>query len=122
MRNGEVVASSTRSPSAKLHLEVIPASDTLTEGDSYDMAAVRVRILDENGTPASYAQLPVRFTLEGDAALVGPDVVTAEGGMCGTYLRTVGSGGKAVLTVSTDGLEPVQIHFTIFRKEVPQWN
>ena len=42
--------------------------------------------------------------------------------MCGTYLRTVGSGGKAVLTVSTDGLEPIRIHFTIFRKEVPQWN
>ena len=86
------------------------------------MIAERWDILDENGTPASYAQLPVRFTLEGDAALVGPDVVTAEGGMCGTYLRTVGSGGKAVLTVSTDGLEPIRIHFTIFRKEVPQWN
>ena len=122
VRNGEVVASTTRSPSAKLRLEVTPASDTLTEGDSYDMTAVRVRILDENGTPASYAQLPVRFTLEGEAALVGPAVVTAEGGMCGTYLRTVGSGGKAILTVSADGLEPVQIHFTIFRKEVPQWN
>ena len=86
------------------------------------MTAVRVRILDENGTPASYAQIPVRFNLEGDAALVGPDAVTAEGGMCGTFLRTIGSKGKAVLTVSADGLEPIQIHFTVSDKEVPQWN
>ena len=32
------------------------------------MAAVRVRILDENGTPAPYAQFPVQFTVEGSAA------------------------------------------------------
>ena len=122
VRNGQVVASVTRSPSARLHLEVTSASDTLAEGASYDMTAVRVRILDENGTPASYAQIPVRFNLEGDAALVGPDTVTAEGGMCGTFLRTIGSKGKAALTVSADGLEPIQIHFTVSDKEVPQWN
>jgi beta-galactosidase len=76
------------------------------------MAAIRIRILDENGTPAPYAQLPVIFTLEGAAELVGPSIVTAEGGMCGTYIRTVGAVGNIKLTVSTLQTDPVTIELT----------
>ncbi len=115
VKNGEVVASCTLGPSARLHLEVTPSSVRLTEGDTYDMASVRIRILDENGNPASYAQLPVRLALEGDAKLVGPAVVTAEGGMTGTYLRTVGRAGQAKLTISTDQTDDVEILFQIHK-------
>ena len=76
----------TLCPSAKLHLEVKVSRTALREKDTYDMAAVRVRILDENGTPAPYAQFPVQFAVEGSAALVGPQTAVAEGGMTGTYL------------------------------------
>ena len=111
-RNGQVVASATRCPSARLHLEVRASHTALTEGEVYDMAAVRVRILDQYGNPASYAQLPIRFRTEGPVELVGPDAATAEGGMCGTYIRTNGT-GEAVLTVSAHGMEPVNVRFTI---------
>ena len=115
VKDGEVVASCTLGPSARLHLEVTPSSVRLTEGDTYDMASVRIRILDENGNPAPYAQLPVRLALEGDAKLVGPAVVTAEGGMTGTYLRTVGRAGQAKLTISTDQTDDVEILFQIHK-------
>lgn len=85
------------------------------------MAAVRVRILDENGTPAPYAQFPVQFTVEGSAALVGPQTAVAEGGMTGTYLRTVGTAGEALLTVSAPQTQPVVLRFTI-EKEDAVWN
>ena len=113
IRNGEVVASVTCCPNAKLHLDVTPSKTLLREAASYDMAAVRIRILDENGNPAPYAQLPVLLTLEGPAQLVGPAAVTAEGGMCGTYIRTTGEIGTAKLTVSAHGLEPVTVEFTV---------
>ena len=112
-KNGEVIASVTCCPSARLHLEVKVSHTALREGDTYDASAVRVRILDEFGNPAPYAQYPVKFALAGDAELVGPDVVTAEGGMCGTYVRTVGTSGSARLTVSVYGLEPVTVEFTV---------
>ena len=80
------------------------------------MAAVRIRILDENGNPAPYAQLPVHLHLEGDAELAGPEVVTAEGGMTGTYIRTTGRAGQAKLTISTDQTDPVEILFYINKK------
>ena len=113
MECGEVVASVTCCPSAKLQLEVKASHTVLTEGNTYDMAAVRIRILDEFGNIAPYAQLSVKFTLTGVAELVGPDTVTAEGGMCGTYIRTIGTSGHATLTVSTGQTEPISLEFTI---------
>ena len=113
VKDGEVVKSVTCCPNAKLRLEATPSHTALTEGDTYDMAAVRIRILDAHGNTASYSQLPVRLEVEGALELVGPDVVTAEGGMCGTYVRTVGQTGEAVLTVSAGELPPVTISFSV---------
>ena len=113
LKNSEVVASRTYCPSAKLHLEVTPSATVLQEGDTYDMAAVRVRILDEYGNIAPYAQLPVQFRLEGAAELVGSAVATAEGGMTGTYIRTTGKAGAAKLTISTAQTESVELVFTV---------
>ena len=112
-KDGDLVASYTCCPSAKVHLEVTPSHRDLTEGDTYDMAAVRIRILDENGNAAPYAQLPVQLTLEGEAELVGPAVVTAEGGMTGTYVKTNGKTGTAKLTITTAQTEPVTVEFTV---------
>ena len=112
-KDGRLVASVTKKPSRLLHIEAIPSDTELWDMITYDMAAIRIRILDENGAVAPYAQLPVRLSLEGDAELVGPDVITAEGGMCGTYIKTVGREGSARLTVKADGLEPVSLDFII---------
>ena len=112
-KDGEVVASVTCCPSAKLHLEATPSHQNLREGDTYDMAAVRIRILDENGNVAPYAQLPVQFALEGPAQLVGPGVVAAEGGMTGTYIKTTGASGEVRLTISAAQMEPVTVTFTV---------
>ncbi|MBD5102566.1 MAG: glycoside hydrolase family 2 protein [Subdoligranulum sp.] len=123
IRNGSVTASVTCRPSAKLHLVCSRSRTALKEGASYDMAAVRVRIVDENGNPAPYAQLPVTFSLSGDAALAGPCVVTAEGGMCGTYVRSLGRAGRAALTVRTAQTPDVVLHFTIeIEEEKTLWN
>ncbi len=112
-KDGQVVSRLIRKPVTGLRLEVTPSAACLEEKASYDMAAVRIRILDENGCLAPYAQLPVLLQLEGDAELVGPNAVTAEGGMCGTYIRTAGKPGKAKLTVSTWQTPPVTVEFTV---------
>ena len=113
VKNGEVIASVTKSPSSHLHLTAEASHTVLQEGECYDMAAVRIRILDENGNTASYAQLPVCLSMEGEAEIVGPSVVTAEGGMCGTYIRTTGKPGTAVLTIACAQTEPVTVSFEI---------
>lgn len=113
VKDGKTVASTTKCPSAKLHLEATPSHTNLTEGEVYDMAAVRLRLLDEYGNLAPYAQFSVTLLVTGEAAIVGPLSVTLEGGSCGTYIRTTGKEGSAVLTVSAPGVEPVNIEFKI---------
>jgi beta-galactosidase len=113
VEDDRVVTSVTCSPGTALHLELTPSATTLIEQHSYDMTAVRIRILDENNNVASYAQLPVLLELEGPAQLVGPAAVTAEGGMCGTYIRTTGTGGQVCLTASTAQTAPVTLRFQI---------
>ena len=108
-----MVVSQTRCPGSTLHLEVRVSHTALREGDCYDMAAVRVRVLDENGNLAPYAQLPVKLTASGAVALAGPELVTAEGGMTGCYVKTLGRAGKGSLTLETAQTEPVTMAFTI---------
>ena len=113
VKEGAVTDSKTLVPSAELALEVRASSPILTEGDTYDMSAVRIRIVDGNGNTAHYAQLPVSFKAEGSISLVGPDCATAEGGMTGTYVKTTGSAGNGKLTVSAPGISPVELIFTV---------
>ena len=113
VKNGQVVASQTRAPGKKLRIEARPSHTTLTEGASYDMAAVRIRLLDEWGNVASYAQLPLHFSVSGPIALAGPDRAAAEGGMGGCYIKTTGESGRGALTISAPGLEPVTMEFEV---------
>ena len=119
MVRGKCVKSVTRSASCKLHLEARPTSQRLHIGDTYDMAAVRIRILDEWGCVASYAQLPLSFAADGEVALLGPDTATAEGGMCGAYVRTTGRPGPGILVISAPGLESVTVEFAVDSKHIP---
>ena len=112
-KNGKVVASRTYCPSRELHLEVRASKTELREGDTYDMAAVRIRVLDGWDNPAPYAQLPLQFEVEGAAELVGPSLVTAEGGMTGCYLRTKGESGEALLHIRGGQAGDVTLRFAV---------
>ncbi len=112
IRSGEVVASVTCAPSTKLQLEVTASHTRLRDLHTYDMASLRIRVLDEYGNIASYAQLPIQLTTDGNSVeVVGPNVITAEGGMTGTYLRSTGKRGITKVTISADGLESITLDF-----------
>ena len=113
VKDGQVVASQTRAPGKKLRIEARPSHTSLTEGASYDMAAVRIRLLDEWGNVASYAQLPLHFAVSGPIQLAGPGWAAAEGGMGGCYIKTTGESGRGTLTISAPGLDSVRIEFEV---------
>ena len=116
VKDGKVVKSVTKAANCALRLEATPSATLLTEGDTYDMAAVRVRIVDKWGHTTPFVQPPLLFEVTGAAQLVGPAAATAEGGMGGTYIRTVGRAGKATLTIRCPGLETVSIAFDVNQK------
>ena len=116
-KNGEVVKEVIKTPNTELKLETVVSNQNLKEGVTYDMAAVRMRLVDGNGNPAIYAQLPLILKTKGPIEIVGPSVVTAEGGMTGTYVKTTGEAGTAELIISNEQIGTERIVFVIKGKE-----
>ena len=116
IKNGKVVKSIIKRPSAKLHLSYQVSRTNLVEGSCYDMSAIRIQVKDEYHNLASYAQLPLNLITTGPIEIVGPNTVVTEGGMTGTYIKTTGEEGEAVLTISTPDCSAITIHFTITKE------
>ena len=113
IRNGQVIKTVIKSPMKKPSLQVSVSSHTLVEEKSYDVAAIRIRAVDENGNLLLYCNEPLKITAEGPVEIIGPDVVSLKGGMAGTYVKTTGCGGKAAVTLSNPQLGNVKINFEI---------
>lgn len=113
VKDGKVIKTVIRTPDTRRHLEVKASHTELKEGDTWDMASFRIRELDSYDNLVSYAQDPVQITTSGPIELIGPDIVTLEGGMSGTYVRTTGQVGKASVTFHTSVTEDVEIPLII---------
>jgi beta-galactosidase len=50
---------------------------------------------------------------QGEIELVGPSVVSLQGGMTGTYVRTTGNSGSGKLLVKAQGCDLIEIRFTV---------
>ena len=88
----------------------------MTEENTYDVAAIRIRVLDEHDNVMSFFQEPVQFEVEGPIALIGPEIVSLQGGMGGTYVRTLGEAGEACIKIRTMQAEEIVLHFTVSKK------
>ena len=117
VKDGKVVKTVLKTPNTDLHLEVKASSTQLYEGDVYDMASFRLQLKDANDNRAVYVQLPVEIETTGPIAVVGPDIITLEGGMSGTYIRTTGEIGEASITFTTPQTTPVTLQLHVKEKE-----
>ena len=105
VKNGEVVKSVIKMPGQQVQLEISVSSTHLTEGDTYDAAAVRIRALDGHGNPAVYWQEPIALRCDEGLEIIGPHVISLKGGSGGTYVKTCGVSGNARLYVGGIAIE-----------------
>ena len=110
---GAVVSRLEKGPGSRLQLEPRVSKAVLREGEGYDMAALRIRVLDEAGNVAPYAQLPIEVKTEGPLALAGPALISAEGGMTGIYVKTTGERGTGRVILCSPGLESRTVEFIV---------
>ncbi|SEG11485.1 beta-galactosidase [Eubacterium ruminantium] len=112
---GKVVKTVTKTTVSGIHIEAAADHTFMLEDNSYDMAAVRIRICDQNGNTVPFFNQPLPLKVEGPLMIVGPKNAYIAGGMGGTYLKTVGEIGDARLTISLpEGYEgEASIDFTV---------
>ena len=100
VKDGKVVKEIRKAPMTKVNFEIKADRTDLKEDNTYDVSCIRIRAVDENGNLLNYFNDPVILSIEGDAAIIGPEVISLSGGMGGTYVKSIGKAGKAKLTVS----------------------
>ncbi len=100
IKDGKVVKELRKAPMTKVNFEIKADHTELKEDNTYDVSCIRIKAVDENGNLLNYFNDPVILSIEGDAAIIGPTVISLSGGMGGTYVKSIGKAGKAKLTVS----------------------
>ncbi|MBQ3418327.1 MAG: glycoside hydrolase family 2 protein [Ruminococcus sp.] len=112
-KNGKLVKALKAEPFEKRVLTAEVDHTYLVEDKTYDAAAVRLRMTDQNGNPLPYFFGAVNVETSGDIELIGEDPVILRAGMGGLYVRTKGREGKATLTLSAQECDSVRIDFEI---------
>ena len=101
--HGRAVKTVIREPVQSVRLECTVHNAILTDGPTWDCAAVSLRAIDQNGNLLPYCSEAVQLSVEGPVEILGPSVVPLRGGMAGTYLATTGEAGRAVLHCKMEG-------------------
>ena len=113
IKDGKVVKSVTKEPVREIRLEAEADHTILTEQHSYDVALVRIRAVDDHGNVLPFYQEPVRLITEGDISIIGPDTIALQGGMGGTYVKSMGRSGRGALLLQSQTAGEVRIPFQI---------
>ena len=113
IRKGEVVKVVVREPMRKPHLDTKVSHTRLHEGNTYDIASIRIRAVDENGNLIPFYQEPIKVETEGPVSIIGGDMISLKGGMGGLYVKTTGDKGAAKVRLLNPQLERVEIEFEI---------
>ena len=100
IRDGKVVKTVKKRPVNKPQLLVDCSHTILTEKTTYDVAAIRLRAVSEEGSTLSYCNEPLTLTVKGPLSIIGSSTISLQGGMGGTYVRTCGIAGSAELTMA----------------------
>ena len=115
VRDGKTVKTVERTTVRSISLSAGADHTVLREGATYDVAAVRLRMVDQNGGTLPFWNGTVTLETEGDIDIIGPRVATLRGGTGGTYVKTLGKEGKASLILKPENAGPVTIAFEIIK-------
>ncbi len=112
IKDGKVVKTVKKGAAEELHLDVKTDHTDLCEDSSYDVAALRICMRDQNDNLASYYQEPLEISVSGEAEIIGPHIVSFKGGMTGTYIKTLDKSGKATVKLKSGRIEKL-VEFTV---------
>ena len=115
--HGRAVRTVVREPVQSVRLECTVHNPLLTDGPTWDCAAVSLRAIDQNGNLLPYCSEAVQLWVEGPLQILGPSVVPLRGGMAGTYLATTGEAGPAVLHCRMEGALDTHAALVVRRRE-----
>ena len=116
IKNDKVVRTVEKRPMQKAHMKVLCSHLDLTEDTTYDVASVRIRAVSEDDNLLSFCSEPLQLETEGPITVIGPSIVSLQGGLGGTYVKTTGKTGEARLIIKSKLLGEERITFQVKEK------
>lgn len=113
IRNGKIVKSIEKSPVKNPRLLVEADTLYLKEEETYDVAEVRIKAVDDYGNLLSYYQEPLQIQVSGAIKLIGPSTISLRGGTSGIYIRTDGTTGLGKLVIKQEQLGNKELDFVV---------
>ena len=120
MKKDKVVKSIVKAPMKKAILQAKADHTNLVENHTYDVALVQIKMVSEYGNVLHYSNEPISLKTKGPIELIGPECIALQGGMFGTYVKSMGS-GKAKLTIKDTRGNKVKIHFQVEKTGEEKW-
>lgn len=112
-----VVKTIVKEPMKTVKLTAEADHHALVEGNTYDVASIRIHAKDDKDNLLSFFNEPVTVKAEGAIEIIGPDTFALHGGMGGTYIKTkkieAGKEEKAAVVIKTAQAKEIRIDFTV---------
>ncbi len=105
IKDGNVVKTVVKAAMTTMHLKLDVSSDTLTEGATYDVASIRIKVTDEFGNVMPFYNRQALIEAEGPVEVLGPSMTDINGGMGGVYVRSTGQKGSASVRISLPDID-----------------
>lgn len=104
-KGGKKVAMKRIGPSTAFHYVVTASKSVLTNGEVYDVARVQIKKVDQYGTKMPYAFDPFTLKAEGPIDVLGPRLISLEGGSISIYVRSLSTINPTKATLILEGEE-----------------
>ena len=118
IKDGKVVKTVEKKPMTQMSLNVEVSHQELKEERTYDVAAIRIKAVSETGDVLPFYQEPLQLEVCGPLQIIGPATITLRGGMGGTYVKTTGEVGEAILRITGEGMGMREIRFEVKKERV----
>ena len=112
-RDGRLVKTIIRTAVSSVHYSAKADKDTLVEKDTYDVTRIELLALDQNDNRLPYCNDTATVKVTGAAELIGPANFALIGGDRAFWIRTKGKAGKARVSISFNGREPIVLTFNV---------
>ena len=112
IKDNKIVKSITKAPMTKKHLEVNCSSTTLIENHTYDVALVQIKMMSEYNNILHYCNEPLILETTGPIEIIGPKLISLQGGLFGTFVRSKGIGQATLKIKDTQNNETI-INFEV---------
>ena len=113
--NGTAAIQIKRGASVSAGLRIKPETNTLLEGDTYDVCRIAIEHVDQFGMVLPYSAESVRVSVSGAGERIGPEFTSLVGGSSAVWVKSQGT-GEILVTIESPRFAAQTLRLSVTRE------